>query len=71
MADEGQLARVGIRELRQNLSIYIERVKNGEEFDVTEHGHVVAQLVGPRKPARSLFADMVADGRVTPARTRL
>ncbi len=36
--------RVGVRELRQNLSVYLERVKLGETLTVTEHGHVVALL---------------------------
>jgi prevent-host-death family protein len=40
---------VGIRELRQNLSRYLERVKLGETLTVTEHGHEVARLV-PSSP---------------------
>jgi len=36
--------RAGIRELRQELSRYIERVKGGEVVDVTEHGRLVARL---------------------------
>lgn len=36
--------RVGVRELRQNLSVYLDRVKAGESLDVTEHGRVVARL---------------------------
>jgi prevent-host-death family protein len=36
---------VGVRELRQNLSRYLERVKDGETLTVTEHGHEVARLV--------------------------
>ena len=31
-------ATVGVRELRQNLSIYLDRVKKGEALTVTEHG---------------------------------
>ena len=37
---------VGVRELRQNLSKYLDRVKVGETFTVTEHGREVARL-GP------------------------
>jgi prevent-host-death family protein len=37
--------KVGVRELRQNLSRYLERVKDGETLTVTERGHEVAQLV--------------------------
>lgn len=38
-------ARVGVRELRQNLSRYLDRVKDGEDLVVTEHGREVARLV--------------------------
>ncbi len=37
--------RVGVRELRQNLSRYLDRVKAGEDLIVTEHGREVARLV--------------------------
>jgi prevent-host-death family protein len=40
---------VGVRELRQNLSRYLERVKAGETLTVTERGHEVARLV-PSSP---------------------
>jgi len=64
MADDTR-ARVGIRELRQNLSIYVDRVKQGETLDVTEHGHVVGQL-GPIKPtSKSRFDQLVDDGLIT------
>jgi len=36
---------VGVRELRQNLSRYLDRVKAGEPLIVTEHGREVARLV--------------------------
>lgn len=63
-------ARVGVRELRQNLSVYLDRVKAGETLEVTEHGQPVAQL-GPR-PAKpiSILDQMIADGRATPATIR-
>jgi prevent-host-death family protein len=38
-------ARVDVRELRQNLSKYLNRVKAGEALTVTEHGREVARLV--------------------------
>ena len=60
-------ARVGVRELRQNLSVYLDRVKAGETLEVTEHGRPVAQL-GPRpSTALSIVDQMIADGRITPA----
>jgi prevent-host-death family protein len=39
------MANVGVRELRQNLSRYLDRVKGGETLVVTEHGREVARLV--------------------------
>jgi prevent-host-death family protein len=38
-------SKVGVRELRQNLSVYLRRVKAGEALEVTERGNVVALLV--------------------------
>ncbi len=71
MSERGQVpARVGVRELRQNLSVYLDRVKQGETLEVTEHGQPIAQL-GPR-PAKpvSILDQMIADGRITPATIR-
>ncbi len=62
------LARVGVRELRQNLSVYLDRVKAGETLEVTEHGQPVAQLRPRPEDALSVFDRMVAEGRITPAR---
>ncbi len=63
-----QRARVGIRELRQNLSIYVDRVKDGETLEVTEHGRPVAELGPLRPPSKSLIEQMLADGRIVPAK---
>jgi prevent-host-death family protein len=61
-------ARVGVRELRQNLSVYLDRVKAGETLEVTEHGQPVARLT-PNPPERmSILDQMIADGRATPAK---
>ena len=63
---------VGIRELRQNLSVYVKRVREtGEAYEVTERGQPVAQL-GPLDPRpRSTYERLVAEGRVTPAKRDL
>lgn len=37
--------RVGVRQLRQNLSRYLDEVKGGSTLVVTEHGREVARLV--------------------------
>lgn len=36
--------KVGVRELRQNLSVYLRRVQRGERLEVTDHGRPVAVL---------------------------
>lgn len=58
--------RVGVRELRQNLSVYLDRVKEGDRLEVTEHGQPVALLV-PLPPADDPLARLIAEGRVIPA----
>jgi prevent-host-death family protein len=59
---------VGVRELRQNLSIYLDRVKNGEALTVTEHGAAVA-ILRPLPAASTTLDRLVAEGRArTPAR---
>jgi prevent-host-death family protein len=44
-ASKSKTKTVGVRELRQNLSRYLERVKAGETLTVTERGKEVARLV--------------------------
>jgi prevent-host-death family protein len=68
MSERGaRLPKVGVRELRQNLSVYLDRVKTGETLEVTEHGHPVARL-GPR-PAEPMtrIERLIAEGRATAA----
>jgi len=50
---------VGVRELRQNLSKYLERVKAGEDFVVTERGQVVARVV-PAGASAGVYAELAA-----------
>ncbi|MHA6628320.1 type II toxin-antitoxin system Phd/YefM family antitoxin [Pseudonocardia sichuanensis] len=57
---------VGVRELRDQLSRYLERVRHGEEIEVTERGNPVAMLV-PLPDSRAKLAELVASGAVTPA----
>ncbi len=56
------MATVGVRELRQNLSVYLERVKKGEAMTVTERGQVVAML-RPPDATGSVTERLVAEGR--------
>jgi prevent-host-death family protein len=57
--------RVGVRELRQNLSKYLRRVERGERLEVTEHGRPVAVLAPIGEPDTPL-ARLIALGRVIP-----
>lgn len=63
-------ATVGVRELRQNLSIYLDQVKQGATLHVTEHGRVVATLQ-PAAAEASRLDRLVALGLATPARSTL
>jgi prevent-host-death family protein len=56
--------RVGVRELRQNLSRYLVEVKSGESFVVTERGHEVARLT-PSGLSGSSIARLVAEHGAT------
>jgi prevent-host-death family protein len=58
-------AEVGVRELRDHLSRYLERVKAGEELTVTEHGRPIARLVAPREYDR--WDELMAQGLIRPA----
>jgi prevent-host-death family protein len=59
---------VGIRDLRNNLSRYLDRVRDGDELVVTDRGAAVARLV-PVAEGRALDR-LVAEGLVTPAADR-
>ena len=57
--------RIGIRELRDNLTTTIRRVRAGESFEVTHDGAPVA-LLSPLPSGR--LARLLARGDVTPSR---
>jgi prevent-host-death family protein len=72
MSDAGQRpARIGVRELRQNLSVYLDRVKDGERLVVTEHGQPVAELTPLASGSMSTLERLVAEGRARPAKGNL
>jgi prevent-host-death family protein len=56
---------VGVRELRDNLSRYLEQVRNGEEVVVTDRGRAIARVL-PIGAERALDR-LIAEGIVTPA----
>lgn len=57
---------VGIRELRNHLSRYLGRVRDGEEILVTDRGRAIARVL-PVGTDR-VIDRLVAEGIVTPAR---
>jgi prevent-host-death family protein len=59
---------VGVRELRQNLSVYLRRIQeDGASYEVTDRGEPVARLTPLADRSISGWDRLVADGRVTPA----
>lgn len=58
----------GIRDLRNHLSQYLDRVRSGEEIVVTDRGEAVARLVPLDR--RRVLDRLIAEGLVEPAPTR-
>jgi prevent-host-death family protein len=46
--------RIGIRELRQHASVYVDLVERGYTVDITNRGRLVAQMVPVRDPESPL-----------------
>jgi prevent-host-death family protein len=61
------MTRIGVRELRQHASRYLDLVKAGETVEVTERGELVAMLVPP-SPGTTARERLIAEGRLVPAR---
>ena len=62
------MAEAGVRDLRDHLSRYLERVKAGEELTVTDRGRPIARLVPVG--GTNTFDRLIADGLVVPAASR-
>jgi prevent-host-death family protein len=63
--------RVGVAELRQNLSRYLRRVERGERLIVTDRNRPVAEL-GPPATGGSELDQLIAEGRISrPTRSGL
>ena len=57
---------VGVRELKNQLSSFLDRVKAGEEITVTEHGRPIARLSAIGVDVDRMAA-LIASGIVQPA----
>lgn len=62
---------IGVRELRQNASRYLERVKNGETIEVTERGVPIAVLSPVPGEKKSRYQELVERGLIRPAHSNL
>src|SRR5947209_16030145 len=58
--------RIGIRELRQQASVYVDLAEKGYTVDITNRGRLVAQLIPVREPDSPLER-LIAAGIVEPA----
>ena len=58
--------RIGIRELRQHASVYVDLAEKGYTVDITNRGRLVAQLV-PVREAGSPLERLIAAGILEPA----
>ncbi len=59
--------RIGIRELREDLSLALRRVRRGQVLEVTDRGAPVARIV-PVVPALEPLSTLIAEGRIRPPR---
>jgi antitoxin (DNA-binding transcriptional repressor) of toxin-antitoxin stability system len=57
---------VGVRELRQNLSVYLARIARGETLEVTDRGLAVA-ILAPLPRAIPVLERLKRDGLLIPA----
>ena len=58
------MASVGIRELKEKLSGYVDRVRRGEEIVVTDRGKEVAMII-PISSERNAVRSLVRAGRAS------
>jgi prevent-host-death family protein len=58
--------RIGIRELRQHASVYVDLAEKGYTIDITNRGRLVARLV-PVREAGSPLERLIAAGILEPA----
>lgn len=54
--------RVGVRELKERLSQYLRRVKDGESLAITERGRLIGRIVPVRASPEDLLAALAETG---------
>ena len=63
------MSKVGIRELKNRLSVYVRRAQKGETVAITDRGEVVAELVPACRDEGALSGlnELARRGELTPA----
>jgi prevent-host-death family protein len=61
---------IGLRELNQNPSKAVARVRAGHSVIVTDRGKPILRMVPERSTPRTLLEDLVAQGRAEPPAER-
>jgi prevent-host-death family protein len=61
------MERVGIRELRDNLKDYLEKVELGESIEITKNGRTIGMIVP--KASGDPVDRLVTEGRLIPSRS--
>ena len=64
--DRQAAKRIGIRELRQHASVYVDLAEKGQTVDITNRGRLVARLVPAEEP-ESPLERLIAAGVLRPA----
>jgi len=66
--------RVGVKNLKNNLSAYLRQVKRGVRVLVTDRDEIIAEIGKPRRDiaqeTHPLLAEWIAAGELRPATTR-
>ena len=61
------VVKVGVREFRENLRSYLDRIEAGDEVVITDRGKPVARLVEPESH-EVLHARLIREGTITAAK---
>ncbi len=59
-----EMVSVGVRDLRQKLSYYLDLARAGQAIAITEHGKVIAQLVPAETDLKERLAALQAAGLI-------
>lgn len=60
--DNPRAERAGVRELKANLSRYIDRVRRGSTIDITAHGKVVGRIVPVSEDVHAQVSQLLEAG---------